>query len=382
MNSDNLSALTVGVGVVALIIGFGVYFNSPELNNAASLQQKNFVPAAIFEENGTITRVQIDKSQFKLAPELTKITSYINSQPITLADLRGKVVLVDFWTYSCINCIRTIPYLNAWHEKYADDGLVIVGIHTPEFEFEKDYNNLKAAVKKFDIKYPIAQDNEKVTWNAYENLYWPRKYLIDTEGYIRYDHIGEGAYAETEKVIQSLLAERTEYIGGNVTFDQSISNPESSQSVNFDRINTPELYLGYEYSRTPLGSSEGYKPDQVVKYTIPDDSKIVPNRIYLAGEWKNNNDHMELQSEVGCILLPYSAKAVNMVAGGSGELNILEDNSKLDDSSRGTDISEDGTVKIDGQRLYNIVGHEQYGNHNIAIEVVGKGFQIYTFTFG
>jgi thiol-disulfide isomerase/thioredoxin len=382
MNSDNLSALTVGVGVVALIIGFGVYFNSPELNNAASLQQKNFVPTAIFEENGTITRVQIDKSQFKLAPELTKITSYINSQPITLADLRGKVVLVDFWTYSCINCIRTIPYLNAWHEKYADDGLVIVGIHTPEFEFEKDYNNLKAAVKKFDIKYPIAQDNEKDTWNAYENLYWPRKYLIDTEGYIRYDHIGEGAYAETEKVIQSLLAERTEYIGGNVTFDQSISNPESSQSVNFDRINTPELYLGYEYSRTPLGSSEGYKPDQVVKYTIPDDSKIVPNRIYLAGEWKNNNDHMELQSEVGCILLPYSAKAVNMVAGGSGELNILEDNSKLDDSSRGTDISEDGTVKIDGQRLYNIVGHEQYGNHNIAIEVVGKGFQIYTFTFG
>ena len=382
MNSDNLSALSVGVGVVALIIGFGIYFNSPELNNAASLQQKNFVPAAIFEENGTITRVQIDKSQFKLAPELTKITSYINSQPITLADLRGKVVLVDFWTYSCINCIRTIPYLNAWHEKYADDGLVIVGIHTPEFEFEKDYNNLKAAVKKFDIKYPIAQDNEKDTWNAYENLYWPRKYLIDTEGYIRYDHIGEGAYTETEKVIKSLLAERTEYIGGNVTFDQSISNPENSQSVNFDRINTPELYLGYEYSRTPLGSSEGYKPDQVVKYTIPDDSKIVPNRIYLAGEWKNDNDHMELQSQVGRILLPYSAKAVNMVAGGSGELNILEDNSKLNDSSRGTDISEDGTVKIDGQRLYNIVGHEQYGNHNIAIEVVGKGFQIYTFTFG
>ncbi|HYX71194.1 MAG TPA: thiol-disulfide isomerase, partial [Nitrososphaera sp.] len=110
MNSDNLSALTVGVGVVALIIGFGVYFNSPELNNAASVQQKNFVPAAVVEENGTITRVQIDKSQFKLAPELTKITNYINSQPITIADLRGKVVLVDFWTYSCINCIRTIPY--------------------------------------------------------------------------------------------------------------------------------------------------------------------------------------------------------------------------------------------------------------------------------
>jgi thiol-disulfide isomerase/thioredoxin len=368
--------------VVALIVGFGVYFNSPELNNAASSQQKSFVPAAIVEDNGTITRVQIDKSQFKLAPELTKITGFINSEPITLADLRGKVVLVDFWTYSCINCIRTIPYLNAWYEKYADNGLVIVGVHTPEFEFEKDYNNVRAAVEKFDIRYPIAQDNEKETWKAYENRYWPRKYLIDTDGYVRYDHIGEGAYAETEKVIQSLLAERTEYIGANGTIDQSISNPESSQSVNFDRINTPELYFGYGYSRAPLGNSEGYQPDQVVNYTVPEDTKIVPNRIYLAGEWKNNADHMELQSEVGRIVLSYSAKAVNIVAGGKGELHILEANSPLDDSSSGTDISEDGTVKIDGQRLYNVVEHEGYGSHQIAIEVAGRGFQIYTFTFG
>ena len=383
MNTDNLSALIVGVGVVALIVGFGVYFNSPELNNAASGQQKSFVPATIVEDNGTITRVQIDKSQFKLAPELANVNGYINSEPITLADLRGKVVLVDFWTYSCINCIRTIPYLNAWHEKYADEGLVIVGVHTPEFEFEKDYNNVKAAVEKFDIKYPVAQDNEKGTWEAYENRYWPRKYLIDNEGYVRYDHIGEGAYAETEKVIQSLLAERREYFGANVTIDQSISNPESSQSVNFDRINTPELYFGYEYSRAPLGNSEGYKPDQVVNYTMPDDTKIVPNRIYLAGGWKNNADHMELQSEVGRIVLLYSAKAINIVAGGKGELRILEDNnSPLNDNFRGTDVSEDGTVKINGQRLYNIVGHEEYGNYQIVIEVVGRGFQIYTFTFG
>jgi thiol-disulfide isomerase/thioredoxin len=382
MNTDNLSALIVGVGVVALIVSFGVYFNSPELNNAASGQQKGFVPAAIVEDNGTITRVQIDKSQFKLAPELTKITGFINSEPITLADLKGKVVLVDFWTYSCINCIRTIPYLNAWHEKYADNGLVIVGIHTPEFEFEKDYNNVKAAVEKFNIKYPVVQDNEKGTWEAYENRYWPRKYLIDNEGYVRFDHIGEGAYTETEKVIQSLLAESTEYIGANATVDQSISKPESSHSVNFDQINTPELYFGYKYSRAPLGNSEGYKPDQVVNYTVPDDTKIVPNMIYLAGEWKNNADHMELQSEVGRIVLSYSAKAVNIVAGGKGQLHILENNSPLDDSSRGTDISEDGTVKIDDQRLYNIVEHEGYGNHQIAIDVAGRGFQIYTFTFG
>ena len=383
MNSDNLSALAVGLGVVVLIVGFGVYFNSPELNNAASGNQKNgFVPSAIIADNGTITTVQIDKSQFKVAPELTKVNNFINSNPITLADLRGKVVLLDFWTYSCINCIRTIPYLNAWYEKYAKEGLVIIGVHTPEFDFEKDYNNVKAAVEKFDIKYPIVQDNEKGTWNAYENRYWPRKYLIDSEGYVRYDHIGEGAYDETAKVIQSLLAERAEYANKNILIDQSVTAPQRSQSVNFDRIDTPELYFGYQYSTTPLGNSEGYKPEQVVKYTLPEGTKIVSNRIYLDGEWKNDADHMELQSEVGRIVVSYSAKAVNIVAGGNGDLHVLEDKSPLDSSSSGTDISKDSTVKIDGQRLYNVIEHQDYGNHQIAIEISGRGFQIYTFTFG
>jgi thiol-disulfide isomerase/thioredoxin len=378
VNTDNLSALAVGIGVVAIIAGFGIYFNSPDLNKAASGQQENFVPANIIQ-NGS---VQIDKSQFKLAPELAKISGYINTDPITLASLRGKVVLVDFWTYSCINCIRTVPYLNAWHEKYADEGLVIVGVHTPEFEFEKDYNNVKAAVEKFEIKYPVALDNDKGTWKEYENRYWPRKYLIDNEGYIRYDHIGEGAYAETEKVIQSLLAERAAYMGATVAIDQSISNPENAQSVNFGQIDTPELYFGYQFARAPLGNPEGFKPDQVVTYTIPEGATITPNRIYLDGEWKNSADRMELQSEKGRVVLSYSAKAVNIVAGGSGELYISEDGSDLTGSSRGLDVSEDGKVAIDGQKLYNLAMHEEYGKHQIVIDVSGKGFEIYTFTFG
>jgi len=379
MNTDNLSALAVGEGVVALIAGFGIYFNSPELNTAAS--GDNFVPATIVE-NGTITRVQIDKSQFKLAPELAQISGYINTDPVTLGDLKGKVVLVDFWTYSCINCIRTIPYLNAWHEKYADDGLVILGVHTPEFEFEKDYDNVRAAVEKFEIQYPVAQDNEKGTWKEYENRYWPRKYIIDNEGYIRYDHIGEGAYAETEKVIQSLLSERAAYIGANATIDQSISRPENAQSVNFGRIDTPELYFGYQFARAPLGNPEGYKPDQIVKYAIAETATIAPNRIYLDGEWKNNADHMELQGETGRIVLSYSAKAVNIVAGGNGELQISEDGVDLTGSSRGSDVSEQGSVAIDGQKLYNLAMHEDYGSREIVIDVAGSGFEIYTFTFG
>lgn len=379
MNTDNLSALAVGIGVVALITGFGIYFNNPELNTAAS--GDNFVPATIVE-NGTVTQIQIDKSQFKLAPELAQISGYINTDPVTLGDLKGKVVLVDFWTYSCINCIRTIPYLNAWHEKYADDGLVILGVHTPEFEFEKDYDNVRAAIEKFEIEYPVAQDNEKGTWKEYENRYWPRKYLVDNEGYIRYDHIGEGAYAETEKVIQSLLSERAAYIGANATIDQSISRPENAQSVNFGRIDTPELYFGYQFARAPLGNPEGYMPDQIVKYTIAEDATIAPNRIYLDGEWKNNADHMELVSETGRIVLSYSAKAVNIVAGGSGELQISEDGSGLNGSSRGSDVSEQGSVAIDGQKLYNLAMHEDYGSREIVIDVAGSGFEIYTFTFG
>ena len=378
MNRDNLNALAVGVGVVALIAGFGVYFNSPDLNKAAS-GQENFAPSAV-TQNGTVT--QIDKSQFKKAPELAKISGYINADGVSLADLKGKVVLVDFWTYSCINCIRTIPYLNAWHEKYADKGLAIVGVHTPEFEFEKDYDNVKAAVEKFGIKYPVAQDNEKGTWKAYENRYWPRKYLVDNEGYIRYDHIGEGSYAETEKVIQSLLAERAAAAGQLVSIDGNVSTPDSAQSVDFGKIRTPELYFGYKFARAQLGNPEGFNPDQVVTYAIPENAAITPNIIYLSGEWKNNADSMELQSEVGTIVLGYNAKSVNIVAGGQGELQISEDGFELTGEDRGTDVSENGAVHIDGQRLYNLSMHNEYGTHQIVITASGEGFDIYTFTFG
>ena len=387
MNTENLSALAVGIGVVILITGFGIYFNSPDLNKIASgkqdQQKTDFVPATIVVNNNNVTKVHIDKSQFKLAPDLSKISGYINTNPIKISDLKGKVVLIDFWTYSCINCIRTIPYLNAWYEKYADKGLVIVGVHTPEFEFEKNYDNVKAAVEKFGIKYPVVQDNDKGTWEAYQNRYWPHKYIVDDEGYIRYDHIGEGGYADTEKVIQSLLAEHAASKGANITIDKSVSNPQNAQSVDFGKINTPELYFGYQYARAPLGNLEGFKPDQVVKYTIPTDANnLTPNAIYLEGEWKNNADSMVLQSDSGRIMLIYSAKAANIVAGGHGQVQVSEDGASVTAKSRGSDVSEDGQLVINNQRLYNIAKHEQYGEHTLVLDIKGRGFQIYTFTFG
>ena len=387
MNTENLSAIAVGIGVVILIAGFGIYFNSPDLNKIASgkqdQQKTDFVPAAIVVNNNNVTKVHIDKSQFKLAPDLSKISGYINTNPIKISDLKGKVVLIDFWTYSCINCIRTIPYLNAWYEKYADKGLVIVGVHTPEFEFEKNYDNVKAAVEKFGIKYPVVQDNDKGTWEAYQNRYWPHKYIVDDEGYIRYDHIGEGGYADTEKVIQSLLAEHAASKGANITIDKSVSNPQNAQSVDFGKINTPELYFGYQYARAPLGNLEGFKPDQVVKYTIPTDANnLTPNAIYLEGEWKNNADSMVLQSDSGRIMLIYSAKAANIVAGSHGQVQVSEDGASVTAKSRGSDVSEDGQLVINNQRLYNIAKHEQYGEHTLVLDIKGRGFQIYTFTFG
>lgn len=395
MNRDNISALIMAIAVVSLITGFAIYFNSPYLNKAASSEQQesNFIPASIESKNGSIIS-QIDKSQFKKAPDFAKITGYINTEegrPINLKDLKGKVVLVDFWTYSCINCIRTLPYLVDWNEKYADKGLVIVGVHSPEFEFEKNVDNVKAAVQKYGIKYPVIQDNDKGTWDAYQNRYWPRKYLVDNEGYIRYDHIGEGGYAETEKVIRSLLAERAAQTGIsaiNLDTNTNTTTPKNVQTVDFTKVKTPELFFGYEFARAPLGNSEGFRPNQTVTYSIPQRSDLKPNTIYLIGDWKNNADNMELQSDTGRIALAYSAKSVNIVAGGKGEgggeeLSISENGVALTNKSgRGIDLSEQGKLVVDGQRLYNIVMHEGYDWRSLIIDVKGKGFQIYTLTFG
>ncbi|HEX2067610.1 MAG TPA: thioredoxin family protein [Nitrososphaeraceae archaeon] len=395
MNRDNISALIMAIAVVSLITGFAIYFNSPYLNKAASSEQQesNFIPASIENKNGS-TISQIDKSQFKKAPDFAKITGYINTEegrPINLKDLKGKVVLVDFWTYSCINCIRTLPYLVDWNEKYADKGLVIVGVHSPEFEFEKNVDNVKAAVQKYGIKYPVIQDNDKGTWDAYQNRYWPRKYLVDNEGYIRYDHIGEGGYAETEKVIRSLLAERAAQTGIsaiNLDTNTNTTTPKNVQTVDFTKVKTPELFFGYEFARAPLGNSEGFRPNQTVTYSIPQRSDLKPNTIYLIGDWKNNADNMELQSDTGRIALAYSAKSVNIVAGGKGEgggeeLSISENGVALTNKSgRGIDLSEQGKLVVDGQRLYNIVMHEGYDWRSLIIDVKGKGFQIYTLTFG
>jgi thiol-disulfide isomerase/thioredoxin len=412
--SSNMTDKEEVVGVHSPEIGFEENIDS--VNGTVQRSEMTYpTMEAGMVENQTVTTIkhnttqfqQIDNSQFKKAPEFAQISGYINTpnnnSPITLSSLKGKVVLVYIWTYTCINSIRPMPYIDDWNQKYSDKGLVTVGVHSPEFEFEKNHANVKDAVKRFGITYPVIIDSDHGTWNAYENNYWPRFYLIDTQGYIRYDHIGEGDYNQIEKAIQSLVAERAFLMGAKeISFNKkptTLINPASLYYVDLGQRITPEIYVGYNTARTPLGNPEGFKPDQTVSYSIPSNTNFKPSIVYLQGKWKNNPDSMELQSDTGRIALLYYAKSLNIIAGGKGEGTVSNNNddklgaggygqaagnstSNISDNSLGQDLSSDGSFRIDGQRLYNLAIHNNYAAHYILIDIKGKGFQFYTFTFG
>lgn len=370
MRKEVTSAIIVFAAIGAAVAGAGIYFNSLQPGENVAFQ-----PAVIDDGNGV---VKIDKSGFTRAPDLEGISGYINTEPITMMDFDGKVVLVDFWTYTCINCIRTVPYLNAWHEKYSDDGLVILGVHAPEFDFEKEYDNVKAAIEKFEIGYPVVQDNEMTVWKAYRNNYWPHKYLVDHEGYIRYDHIGEGAYAETEEVIQQLLKERAAVLGTEGSVEAETVAPEGAVYVDFREIQTPELYLGYAYG-AEIGNAEFLVPGTTTSFSVPEE--LEQDKVHLQGDWKSNRDNMELVSGAGKVVLDYGARAVNIVAAGDSTLTVKLDNELIQNADAGADV-KDAAVNVSEERLYNLVLSPEYDRHIIEIDVEGKGFKLYTFTFG
>ncbi len=317
--------------------------------------------------------VKADLPDIGPAPELTGTQAWINSEPLTIAGLKGKVVLVDFWTYSCINCIRTLPYLNGWHAKYADDGLVIIGVHTPEFEFEKSLENVQAAIEKYGIHYAVVQDNDFATWKAYKNRYWPRKYLIDKDGHIRYDHIGEGGYDETEAAIRKLLAEK-----GAKPADEMTAGPTQPD---YSQIGTPEIYLGYAFARVPLGNPEGFSAGAVIEYAPL--AATSPNIAYLSGKWKNEPEHI-LAAESASLQLIYTAKQATIVAGGQGTIEVLLDGKPLAADALGPDVQlQEGKsiLTISGQRLYTVAQPPAYGTHTIELRA-SPGVELYTFTFG
>ncbi|MBI2613767.1 MAG: cytochrome c biogenesis protein DipZ [Candidatus Levybacteria bacterium] len=305
------------------------------------------------------------------APEFAGITKWLNTDnPLTMQSLLGKVVLVDFWTYTCINCIRTLPFVTGWYEKYKNQGFVVVGIHTPEFEFEKKTDNVLQAIKQYNIHYPVAQDNDYATWNAYNNRYWPAKYLADSKGIIRKVHFGEGEYDEMEKAIQELLRE-----AGNSVSDDMIEAVDQTPKTR----NSPETYLGssrMQYLYPGGGVTNGNKTFKLSK-------NIPPNSFSLGGEWMVDNEYSRAGANA---VLEYNffASKVFLVMrppnSGVGEVKVFLDGKLIDNLRGGIDV-ENGVTIVDKDMLYNLIQLNQAQNYLLRLEF-SPGIEVFAFTFG
>ncbi len=312
-------------------------------------------------------------------PPFAGVTSWLNSPPLTPESLKGKVVLVDFWTYSCINCIRTLPYVTSWYGKYEDKGLVVVGVHTPEFAFEKSEKNVAEATRRHGIGYPVALDNEYATWDAYDNSYWPAEYLFDAKGRLRYTHFGEGNYDVTEKHIQDLLAE--------AGADASVPVTDMPTTTDFSKIGTPETYIGYGRQEF-LGSEEEVLRDRTQEYT----SALSPDRnlFYLEGSWRVEAERAVLAKAPGEIVFRYLASNANLVMGpgigGKKRAIVTVDGAPVPQAMRGADVKDEGgytMVTVDEERLYSLVdGKGAYEEHTLRIRFLDEGVEAYAFTFG
>ena len=326
----------------------------------------------------TFMSAEMKAGVYPKAPELAGIEGYINTEgkPITLSELIGKkVVLIDFWTYSCINCQRTLPYLRAWYDAYAEQGLEIVGVHTPEFAFEQVPANVSNAVADFELRYPVVLDNTYSTWRAYGNNYWPRKYLIDIDGYIVYDHIGEGGYDETEEAIRRALLERAERLGtGEVPMPEA--KPEGVVEVERGGVQSPEVYFGAMRNEF-LGNSA----DTGGNFTVPTSPRL--NTLYFGGKWQIEPEYAENLATSASIVFRYNAKNVYFVASADEPVTVrIYRDGELLTTERGLAVDENGQATIQADRLYHLIEGGDYGEHVLEIRIEGKGLKAYTFTFG
>lgn len=309
------------------------------------------------------------------APDFVGITNWLNSDPLTLKDLKGKVVLIDFWTYSCINCIRTFPYLTRWYDKYKDDGFVIVGVHTPEFEFEKDTSNVEEALKRYGITYPVAQDNDFATWNAYNNRYWPAHYLIDKDGIVRRVHFGEGEYEETEKAIQLLLKETGRDISTEMV-ELEEQTPRGNQS--------PETYLGSK--RMEYFQPDGKLPNGAKEFTL--EKNLGVSRFSLGGTWTIQDEYAASGRDAVLEYRFVGDKVFLVMAppkGDVGKARVFLDGKPVTQEDAGKDITinTESFVRIDSDRLYELVDLESgSGEHILRLEFTTPGVEVFAFTFG
>ncbi len=393
---------------IAIISSLDVKFDQlvaeriPDVNLTASIEKSHAVQSRLPEISGHSAKFQPSTStpsaprsasQASLltiahglpnvgtAPDFTATQEWFNTgvsghshQPLTLASLRGRVVLVNFWTYTCINCIRTLPYLKAWDATYRGQGLTIVGIETPEFAFERDASNVASAIGQFGIRYPVVQDNEMGTWNAYGNQYWPADYLIDARGQVRYAAFGEGDYAKTETAIRALLAESGHQVGGR-GHPTGVIVP--SQEA------TPETYLGTARAQGwvngPIAGRHDYGAGQVGGHPIP----LAINNFAFSGTWNTAAQPVTAVSDAG-IDVEFEAKNVYLVLSSAGgrprPVQVLLDGRPVSAANAGADV-HNGVVSVKGQRLYTLVSLPHTERHRLTLRFA-PGVSGYAFTFG
>ncbi len=343
----------------------------PVLNPVRDASPKETQPTATTagKDSKVYLTIAEKDARFKKVPELSSIDGYINTggMPITLAGLKGKVVLLDIWTYSCINCQRTLPYVSGWYDKYKDQGFEVVGLHTPEFSFEKIVSNVEKAVANFGIKYPVVLDNDYSTWNALGNEYWPRKYLIDIDGYIVYDHIGEGGYEEMEKAIQEALRERADRMGMDEKISAETLAPTNAISVDSSRVGSPEVYFGSARNIYLANGKSGLSGEQTLVF--PETFSF--NKLYLKGRWNFSAEYAESR-DISEIIFNYEAKNVYMVLSSDVGTDIL---------IYKDDVLEK-TLHVKDEKLYPLIEDSDYGKHNLRIKIPNAGLKAFTFTFG
>ena len=316
------------------------------------------------------------------APSLAGAVTWLNGPPLTTAALRGRVVLVDFWTYSCINCLRSLPYVRAWADRYRDKGLVVIGVHAPEFAFERDVGNVRRAVAALGIDYPVAIDDDYAIWRAFRNQYWPAHYLIDAQGRIRETHFGEGAYEDTERSIQRLLVEAgaRDVPTGLV----SVDGHGAEAAADAADVGTPETYIGLARA-AGFASPGGLVANAVHRYDPPPQDQL--NRWALAGDWTVSAENAALDRAGGAISYRFHARDLHLVLGpradgGSVRFRVLIDG-RPPGEDHGVDTDADGNGTVTGQRLYQLVRERgTVTDRDFSIEFLDPGVHAFAFTFG
>jgi cytochrome c biogenesis protein CcdA/thiol-disulfide isomerase/thioredoxin len=381
--------IAVLAAVIAIAFGFDTGFlTRVSLSSTTSIEQAlvdRLRPAAKANDSASM-QAKPDAQGANLAieggfPSLSGAVAWLNSSPLTAEGLKGKVVVIDFWTYSCINCLRSIPYVRAWAEKYKDHGLVVIGVHTPEFAFERNVSNVRTAVSDLKIGYPVAIDNDYAIWRAFDNEYWPAHYFIDAQGHMRYHHFGEGEYDESERVIQRLLAE-----AGNSNVPTGLvavnaSGAEAAPSANDDQ--SPETYLGYNKADNFV-SPGGIVEDESHIYAA---ATPQINQWALSGNWTVKPENATLDKTGGRIVYRFHARDLHLVLGPSADGRPVKFRVTIDGAApgadHGADADADGQGVVDGHRLYQLIRQSgAVADRTFEIEFLDPGVQAYAFTFG